>query len=77
MSRSTYNDNKKLTVVNFFSGPGTGKSTSAALLFGEMKKKNFKVELIHESAKEFVWEDWAHIFWVVVSLAGCNGPETD
>lgn len=62
MSRNPYTDNKKLTVVNMFGGPGIGKSTTAALLFGEMKKKNFKVELIHEAAKEFVWEDWAHIF---------------
>lgn len=62
MSRNTYNDNKKLTVVNFFGGPGCGKSTTAAELFARMKKKNFNVELIHEAAKEFVWEEWSHIF---------------
>lgn len=62
MNRNTYNDNKKLTVVNFFGGPGSGKSTTAALLFGEMKKKHFNVELIHEAAKDFKWEDWDHIF---------------
>lgn len=62
MSRNTYNDNKKLTVVNFFGGPGCGKSTTAAELFARMKKKNFSVELIHEAAKEFVWEEWSHIF---------------
>lgn len=62
MNRNTYNDNKKLAVVNFFSGPGTGKSTLAAELFAAMKKKHYNVELIHEAAKEYVWEEWAHIF---------------
>ena len=62
MTRSTYHDNKNLAVVNFFGGPGCGKSTLAAELFAGMKKKNFNVELIHEAAKDFKWEDWDHIF---------------
>lgn len=62
MRRNTYFDNKKLAVVNFFGGPGCGKSTTAAELFAKMKKKNFNVELIHEAAKDFKWEDWDHIF---------------
>lgn len=60
--RPSYADNKKLTVINFFGGPGCGKSTTAAFLFGHMKVNNDKVELIHEVAKDFVWEDWGHIF---------------
>lgn len=60
--RTQYSANKELTVVNFFSGPGTGKSTLAAELFAGMKKQNFKVEHIHEAAKEYVWEEWSHIF---------------
>lgn len=55
-------DNQQLTVVNFFGGPGTGKSTTAAELFALMKKRNMKVELLHEIAKDFVWERWNHIF---------------
>lgn len=55
-------DNKQLTVINFFGGPGTGKSTTAAELFALMKKRNHKVELIHEIAKDYVWERWDHIF---------------
>lgn len=55
-------DNKSLTVVNFFGGPGTGKSTTAAELFALMKKRNFRVELLHEIAKDYVWERWDHIF---------------
>lgn len=57
-----WSDNKSLVVVNFFGGPGTGKSTTAAELFALMKKQGFKVELIHEIAKDYVWERWDHIF---------------
>lgn len=58
----TWADNKTLTVINFFGGPGTGKSTTAAELFSQMKKAGMKVELIHEAAKDYVWEQWNHIF---------------
>lgn len=58
----TLADNKKLTVVNLLAGPGTGKSVLAARLFAEMSVNDFSVELVHESAKDFKWEDWAHIF---------------
>lgn len=43
--------------VNLFGGPGVGKSTTAAALFIEMKKAGYKVELVTEVAKDFVWED--------------------
>jgi predicted ATPase len=43
--------------VNLFGGPGVGKSTTAAALFVEMKKAGYKVELVTEVAKDFVWED--------------------
>lgn len=46
----------KTKVVNFFSGPGAGKSTMAASLFAEMKWREMSVELINEHAKEVVWE---------------------
>lgn len=51
-----YCENKKLTVVNFFAGPGCGKSTTAAGLFYKMKISNYDVELVHEIAKDCVWE---------------------
>ena len=57
-----FSENKKLTVINCFGGPGTGKSVCAADLFSMMKKDGQKVELVHEVAKDYVWEDWAHIF---------------
>lgn len=43
--------------INVFGGPGIGKSTTAADLFVEMKKRGMKVELVSEVAKGFVWED--------------------
>ena len=47
--------NSTLT-VNFFAGPGTGKSTNSALLFGRLKQDGMNVEMVHEVAKEFTWE---------------------
>lgn len=57
-----YQNNKKLTVVNLLAGPGCGKSVLAARLFAEMSVRDYRVELVHEAAKDFKWEDWEHIF---------------
>jgi len=46
----------KPIVVNFFSGPGAGKSTSAAALFSLLKMHDVNAELITEFAKDLVWE---------------------
>lgn len=42
--------------INLFGGPGVGKSTTAAAIFVEMKRRNMNVELVTEVAKDFVWE---------------------
>lgn len=55
-------DNKNLTVINFFGGPGTGKSTAAAGLFSSMKIGLFEVELVTEYAKEALWEERWKLF---------------
>lgn len=47
----------KATILNFFAGPGAGKSTTTAQVFADLKKKNFNVELVTEYAKDLVWED--------------------
>lgn len=60
--RTKYTDNKRLTVINMFGGAGCGKSTTAYFLTGLMKCDNRKVELIHEIAKDCVWERWNHMF---------------
>lgn len=45
-----------MKVINIFGGPGAGKSTTAAGLFYEMKKRRVQVELVTEYAKDMTWE---------------------
>lgn len=47
----------KTKIINYFSGPGAGKSTAAAGLFHEMKKRNYSVEYATEYAKDVVFEN--------------------
>lgn len=47
---------QNLKVVNIFGGPGTGKSTTAAYLFHELKCHGSNAELVTEYAKDMVWE---------------------
>lgn len=46
-----------MIVVNFFGGPGCGKSTTAAWLFSELKSRQIACEYITEFAKELTWEE--------------------
>ena len=46
----------KLKVINLFGGPGVGKSTLRAELFGLMKKNQKNVEEVTEFAKDKTWE---------------------
>ncbi len=46
-----------MKVINLFAGPGVGKSTTAAILFEEMKRKGLNVELVTEYAKSKVREN--------------------
>jgi tRNA uridine 5-carbamoylmethylation protein Kti12 len=48
-------------VINFFGGPGIGKSTTAAGLFYLMKRAGYKVELVTEFAKELTYENRTNI----------------
>ncbi len=57
-----YCNNKKLTVVNFFGSPGTGKSTTAAGVFHLMKCQYYNVELVTEYAKDLVWSERQTMF---------------
>ena len=47
---------EKLPVINLFGGPGCGKSTTAALIFGKLKQLGYNVEMAREFVKEKVWE---------------------
>ncbi len=58
-----YFDNKKLTVINFWAGPGAGKSTTSAGLFNLMKRDYIDVELITEYAKALVWSNRSNMFY--------------
>lgn len=53
MTRSSH---KPLRVVNFYGGPGSGKSTTAAGLFYKLKLAGLRVELVQEYAKDLTWE---------------------
>lgn len=43
-------------VINLFAGPGTGKSTTMAGVFSELKWRGVNCEMAPEFAKEKVWE---------------------
>jgi tRNA uridine 5-carbamoylmethylation protein Kti12 len=42
--------------INIWGGPGTGKSTTAAWLFANLKQKGKNVELVTEYIKSWAWE---------------------
>lgn len=42
--------------INLFGGPGAGKSTTAAWLFSELKKKNLSVEHVGEYVKAWAYQ---------------------
>ena len=44
-------------IINFFGGPGIGKSTQSAHLFTKMKKNHMDVELTFEFPKIVAWEE--------------------
>jgi nicotinamide riboside kinase len=46
----------KTKVINLYGGPGTGKSTTAACLFGELKLRGVNCEYAQEYAKDKAWE---------------------
>lgn len=43
-------------VVNFYGGPGSGKSTWAAYFFSHLKQTGLKVELVTEFAKDMTYD---------------------
>lgn len=50
------------TSINIFGGPGTGKSTTAAMVFGRLKQLHKNAELSVEYAKTRVYEEQWKIF---------------
>jgi len=61
---------KKLSVINLIAGPGTGKSTTAAGVFHELKCAGINAELVTEYAKDKVWEQHFKILENQVYILG-------
>lgn len=49
-----------MKVINFFAGPGAGKSTISAHLFALLKWQGLNCEIAREWIKEKVWQDINH-----------------
>ena len=48
---------KNTLLINIYGGPGAGKSTVAAGLFYELKKKGYDCGLVTEMATELVYDE--------------------
>jgi len=53
--------------INFFGGPGVGKSTLAAKFFTHLKQRGYSVELVQEFVKQYVYTkrtltSWGHVY---------------
>lgn len=57
LATTCWSRKSKLRCVNFFAGPGTGKSTAATGLFSEIKRRGVNAEYIPEFAKDAAWEN--------------------
>ena len=44
-------------VINLFGAPGSGKSTTMARLFADLKQEGYNVEMVSEFAKDLVYEN--------------------
>lgn len=43
-------------VINLYGGPGTGKSSTAGMLFAHLKLRGVNCEYVQEYAKDAAWE---------------------
>lgn len=46
----------KTKIINLYGGPGTGKSTTAAYLYHQLKIRHVNAELVREYVKEWAYE---------------------
>lgn len=44
------------TIVNFISGPSSGKSVMSSLIFSELKMRHYKAEYVQEHAKMLIYQ---------------------
>lgn len=60
-------NSKTIRRINFFAGPGAGKSTVASYLFSQLKIANYLVEFVPEYIKKWAWqkrvaESWSQVY---------------
>jgi len=61
--------------INFFGGPGTGKSTTSTGVFHAMKKEGYSVEYVSEYAKDLVYsKDYFKLKDQLMILANQSHP---
>ncbi len=51
---------KRGRIINLAAGPGTGKSSTCAALFAELKYRGYNTEMVLEYAKDAAWERRGH-----------------
>lgn len=44
-------------IITLYGGPSTGKSTTAAAIFAELKQRHVSTELVREYTKKWAWQD--------------------
>jgi NAD-dependent DNA ligase len=59
-------------VINFFGGPGSGKSSTSAALFYHLKGQKVKTELVGEFAKELIYRGNENQLINQVYILGCQ-----
>jgi hypothetical protein len=59
-----------MKLINLSGGPGSGKSTSAAIVFSELKLAGYRVELVGEAAKEIAYDGTHALFENQILLTG-------
>jgi nicotinamide riboside kinase len=61
---------KKTICVNLWGSPGCGKSTVAAGVFYELKRKMVNIELVCEYAKDLIWSETTNLLTNQVHILG-------
>lgn len=60
----------KTLIINFYGGPGTGKSKMAFRLTSDLKDLGFGVELAAEYAKDLTWQQSNHVLTNQIYIFG-------
>ncbi|MCT8269012.1 ATP-binding protein [Afifella sp. JA880] len=61
---------RETLVVNILGGPGVGKSTFAAGLFSDLKRRHIACELVAEVTKRRIWEGRPHAIANKITILG-------